>query len=75
MLRLSEGPHKVLHVPPGSETLPWNGRGTVPPARYRRRVVLEPEPCRRLPLMHSCVQLCADSLHMFLDDRLVRPEP
>lgn len=43
--------HKVFHVPLGSETLPWNGRGSVPPARYRRRVVIEPGTCRRFPLM------------------------
>ena len=45
------------------------------PARCKHPVRHELGACRKFTLMHPCVQLCADSLHIFLDDRLVRPEP
>ena len=43
--------------------------------RCKHPVRQDPGACRTFPLMHPCVQLCADSLHIFLDDRLVQPEP
>ena len=45
------------------------------PTRCKHQVRHELGAWRTCLLMHPCVQLCADSLHIFLDDRLVRPEP